>query len=220
MKNQVTKILSIKDWQRVVIEENAEPLMEVRDSECLKVGLIKKSYESSFFVRKTVAEKLYEVSKRLPTGIKLALIEGWRSIKSQQESWDSKFNKLKIENPEWSDEEIEKQVRLVMAKPSPLANHHCGGAVDVTLVYNDGTFVDMGSPYPGVAMSAEWYKKFKMLSEEITEEQKTNRKILRDAMETEEFVWYPGEWWHYCFGDRMWAVYSNQEKCFYGPIEL
>jgi D-alanyl-D-alanine dipeptidase len=59
-----------------------------------------------------------------------------------------------------------------------------------------------------------------MLSDKITEEQKANRKILRDAMEKEDFVWYPGEWWHYCFGDRMWAVYSNQKECFYGPIEL
>lgn len=39
-------------------------------------------------------------------------------------------------------------------------------------------------------------------------------------MKKEDFVWYPGEWWHYCFGDRMWAVYSNQIECFYGPIEL
>jgi D-alanyl-D-alanine dipeptidase len=220
MINQISKTLPASDWQKVVIEEKDQPLVEIKETEFLKVGLIKKSYESSFFVRKTVAEKLYEVSKRLPVGIKLILIEGWRSIQSQQESWDSKFNKLKSENPHWSEEEIEKQVRLVVAKPSPLANHHCGGAVDVTLAYDDGTFVDMGSPYPSVALSAEWYKKFKMLSDEITEEQKNNRKILRDAMETEGFVWYPGEWWHYCFGDRMWAVYSNQEKCFYGPIEL
>jgi D-alanyl-D-alanine dipeptidase len=69
-------------------------------------------------------------------------------------------------------------------------------------------------------MNADWHEKFKMLSDKITDEQKANRKILRDAMEKEDFVWYPGEWWHYCFGDRMWAVYSNQRECFYGPIEL
>lgn len=69
-------------------------------------------------------------------------------------------------------------------------------------------------------MSVEWYKKIQMFSDKITNEQKQNRKTLQDAMETENFVWYPGEWWHYCWGDRMWAVYTNQTECYYGPIYL
>ena len=168
----------------------------------------------------SVAEKLYRASEKLPENIVLVLIEGYRTLRAQQDSWDRKFDSLKIENPHWSDEEIEKQVRLVVAKPLPLANHHCGGAVDVTLAYNDGTLLDMGTIYPSEAMSADWYKKFQMFSDEITDVQKINRKILRDAMETEDFVWYPGEWWHYCWGDRMWAVYSHQNQCIYGPIEF
>lgn len=119
-----------------------------------------------------------------------------------------------------TNEQIEQQVKLVVAKPSPLSNHHCGGAVDVTLAYNNGTLLDMRSPYSSKAMNTNCYKKFQMFSDEITDDQKQNRKILREAMETEDFVWYPGEWWHYCWGDRMWAVYSHQTKCFYGPIEL
>ena len=58
-----------------------------------------------------------------------------------------------------------------------------------------------------------------MFSEDINEDQKQNRKILREAMERAGFVWYPGEWWHYCYGDRMWAVYTNRQECFYGPIQ-
>lgn len=220
MLNQITKTLSRSEWEKVFICENNEPLVEVKETTRLKIGLIFKSYKPSFFVRKTVAEKLYKVSENLPKGIVLVLIEGYRTLKAQQDSWDRKFQKLKTENPNWTDEEIEKQVRLVVAKPAPLANHHCGGAVDVTLAYSDGTLLDMGSPYPSEAMSAEWYKKFQMLSDEITDDQKVNRKILRDAMETEDFVWYPDEWWHYCWGDRMWAVYSNQTECFYGSVEL
>jgi D-alanyl-D-alanine dipeptidase len=38
-------------------------------------------------------------------------------------------------------------------------------------------------------------------------------------MEAEDFVWYPGEWWHYCYGDRMWAVYSGRTECMYGSLE-
>jgi len=147
------------------------------------------------------------------------LIEGYRSLESQEYEWNLIFGEIKKQNNNISDDEIEKQVRLVVAKPSPLANHHCGGAVDVALVQDNGILIDMGTSYISQASFNE-KQKFQMFSEEITEEQKANRKILRDAMETEDFVWCPGEWWHYCWGDRMWAVYSNQNKCFYGPVYL
>lgn len=220
MKNQIEKILPRNEWQKVVIKENNEPLILLKETAKLKTGLVSKSYSPFFYVRRTVAEKLYKISENLSEGLMLVIIEGYRTIQAQQDSWDKKFQKLKIENPDWTDEQIEQKVRLVIAKPSPLANHHCGGAVDVTLAYRDGTLLDMGSPYPSEALNFEWYKKFQMLSDEITNGQKVNRKILRDAMETEDFVWYPGEWWHYCYGDRMWAVYSNQTECFYGSIEI
>lgn len=220
MNNQIIKILPRNDWQRVSVVENNEPLVEMKQTERLRVELIKKKYLINFFIRKSVAFKLHKVSLNLPHGINLVLIEGYRTMLSQQEAWNDKFKKLKNENPLWTDEQVEAKVRLVVAKPSPLANHHCGGAVDVALAYEDNTLLDMGTPYPSDAMGSEWYKKFPMLSDEITNEQKVNRKILRDAMEAEGFVWYPGEWWHYCHGDRMWAVYSNRDTCFYGPIEL
>lgn len=217
---QIKKILPRNAWDGVIIEENNEPLILLKSTDRLKTGLIKKDYTPSFLVRKSVEEKLYRVSENLPKGIILVVIEGYRTLKEQQNSWDRKFQKLKVENPSWTDEEIEKQVRLVVAKPNPLANHHCGGAVDVTLAYQEGALLDMGSFYPSEAMSFECYKKFQMLSSQITEEQKANRKILRDAMEKEDFVWYPGEWWHYSWGDRMWAVYSKRKKCFYAGISI
>ncbi len=220
MTQRFTKTLPRSAWQNVVIKENNEPLILVSETDKLKIGIVDKKYEPYFYVRKTIAEKLYLVSGSLPDGIYLVLIEGYRTLEAQQQSWDAKFNLLKKENPNWSDEEINQSVGLVVAKPLPLANHHCGGAVDVTLMHSDGTLLDMGTPYPSRAMSADYYKKFQMLSEDINDDQKENRKILRDAMESVGFVWYPGEWWHYCWGDRMWAVYSDKTECFYGPIDL
>ena len=220
MINQIQLTLPRSDWQKVTICETNEHLVEMRETCRLKIGLLSKTYNPSLYVRKTISEKLYKASETLPEGINIVLIEGYRTLKSQQELWDKKFQKLRDENLSWTNEQIEQQIRLVVAKPSPLANHHCGGAVDVTLAYSDGTLIDCGTPYPSEAMGAEWYKKFQMLSSEITDEQKANREILRKAMETEDFIWYPGEWWHYCYGDRMWAVYSNQTECFYGPVEL
>lgn len=220
MTQKFTETLPRSAWQNVVINENNEPLVLVSETDKLKIGIVNKEYKTTFYVRKAVAEKLYLVSGSLPDGICLVLIEGYRSTQNQQNSWDNAFNLLKMENPTYSDEQINKKVGLVVAKPLPLANHHCGGAVDVTLMYSNGILIDMGTPYPSHAMSADYYKKFQMLSNDISNKQKKNRKILREAMEIAGFVWYPGEWWHYCWGDRMWAVYSGNTECYYGSIEL
>jgi D-alanyl-D-alanine dipeptidase len=107
---------------------------------------------------------------------------------------------------------------LYVARPAPLANHNCGGAIDVTLASADGKALDMGTLHPSEEDNAEAIPKFPMFSKEITEAQVRNRALLRETMVAAGFVWYPGEWWHYCWGDRMWAVYTQQTECFYGPI--
>lgn len=224
MTQKITKALPRSAWDTVTIKETWEPLVELKQTKKLKLGGIHKVYEPLFLVRETVAEKLYSVAGNLPDGMVMVVIEGYRTMQHQQESWDRSFKKLREDHMDWSDEDIEKQVRLVVAKPHPLANHHCGGAVDVTLMYENGELLDMGSPYPSEGLPMEIRKKFPMfpnslLKKEITKGQEVNRKILRDAMEAEDFVWYPGEWWHYCYGDRMWAVYSGRTECMYGSIE-
>jgi len=47
----------------------------------------------------------------------------------------------------------------------------------------------------------------------------SNRKVLLDVMKKNGFVNYPGEWWHYSFGDRMWAAYLRKKVCHYGPVQ-
>ena len=210
----------IKKQAEIIIKENNEPLVEIRETSRIRLGLKGLNYETLFFVRKSVAEKLILVSKSLPEGINLLIIEGYRTTEAQQKLWSEEYKKIKSVNPSWTDEEIERQTRMVIAKPDPLANHHCGGALDLTLVYSDGLLVDMGGPYISSLATEEDRDKFPMMSEHITENQAQNRKILRDAMTAQDFAWYGNEWWHYCYGDRMWATYIDRNECFYGSIEI
>lgn len=225
MKTQKhTKVLPRSAWEGIQIIESNEPLVLVEETQKINVGRIQKEYPQTFYVRKGIADRLIQASEQLPNGYTLVLIEGWRSIESQQKSWDASVQKLKGDQPDWSNEQVEAQVGLVVAKPHPLANHHCGGAVDVALFF-EGELVDMGTPYPSIAAGADTREKYPMFpntlfSKLITKEQEVNRAILRTAMESAGFVWYPGEWWHFCYGDRMWAVYSGKKECMYGPIEL
>jgi D-alanyl-D-alanine dipeptidase len=150
----------------------------------------------------------------------LVVVEGWRSMEHQKHSWDSKWSIFKKKNPDWTDDEIDKAVRLIVARPHPLANHHCGGAIDVVLANKEtAELIEMGTPYTHEQMSADIARLFPMFQDGIEPLARENRKILREAMQKAGFVYYPGEWWHYCFGDRMWAVYTNQKECIYGPIE-
>lgn len=211
-------VLPAIEWKDIEIIENNEPLVQLIETPTLKIGWIKKIYPALYWVRKTVAEKLYKAAEALPEGMVLVLIEGYRTTQSQQEEWDRVWGIIKSQFPQYSDDAIETMVRLLVAKPLPLANHHCGGAIDVTLGYADGTLVDMGTPYITSIPDQSSREKIQMFSTKISFEQNNHRQILRNAMEREDFVWYPGEWWHYCYGDRMWAVYTQQKQCFYGSI--
>jgi D-alanyl-D-alanine dipeptidase len=213
-KTQITRTLPRRFWDRIEIIENNESLIELQTTE--KLILQPSDISTSFLVRKTVAEKLYKMSESLPDRIKLCVIEGYRSLEKQQRAWDRKYNVVKSENPDWSDEEINHEVGLVVARPIGITNHVCGGAVDVMLVNQNNEPLDFGTKYAPVDESGR--KKCPMFADDLTDEQKQNRKLLRNRMESVGFVWYPGEWWHYCYGDRMWALYTGQKKCFYGPI--
>lgn len=216
---QICFVLPRSEWDRVIVSENNEPMVTLQNTERLICGIIDKNYDADYRVRKTIADKLLQVSQSLPGGYKLVLIEGYRSLQHQQYNWDQKRSQVKNEHPEYNDEQIESAVRQVVAKPSKNANHITGGAVDVTLCDSTLNLLDMGSPYPSTSSDMQYRDNFPMFAKGLTPEQEKNRKILRDTMTAVGFVYYPGEWWHYCYGDRMWAVYTGRSKCMYGVFE-
>jgi len=223
---QIVRTLPVKFWERVGVVENHEPLVLVHPSDKIITNQIQKNYRASYLVRAEVARRLEYAAQLLPREMKLVLIEGYRSIEDQKRSWDEKVAYACDQYPNLSLAEVEQKVVQVIARPSEYSNHNCGGAVDVTLAYQDGRLVDMGSSYPSgnvnhavrKEFSRETLERYPMFSNRITREQQRNRKILRTAMESAGFVWYPGEWWHYCYNDRMWAVYAGRSECGYGPV--
>ncbi len=216
---QVTFTLSRTRWQKIYIEENNEILVPIQETEKIKILPIKDLYRPSILVRKNIYDRLLTASSFLPEGYYFGIIEGYRSIEQQQKSWDRTIEKIKKEFPAWSTEKIIHEASLVSARPNILANHNCGGAIDLTLLDTNGNQYDMGTLYPNENTNMNERKKFPMYAKNISQEQKRNRAILRNAMTSAGFVYYPGEWWHYCYGDRMWAVYSRRKECVYGPVQ-
>ena len=222
MNRQIDYVLARERWKLIKVIENHEPLVELHETERIKIYKDPRGIRTDkVYLRKFTASRVLDVPSFLPGGFGLLIYEGWRSTESQRKDWATCYVSLKNSQPDLSHAELERQTGLFVARPLPLANHHCGGAVDLTLTYN-GQAVDMGTPtgYEIMESASLFRSKIPMFSDSITETQIRFRRMLRGAMEKAGFVWYPGEWWHYCFGDRMWAVYTGRTECMYGPIEL
>ncbi len=46
------------------------------------------------------------------------------------------------------------------------------------------------------------------------------RLLLKAVMEHAGFQRHPGEWWHFCYGDQMWAWLSEATTAIYGRVEV
>lgn len=218
MFKQIAEMTSDTARNAILVRETHEPLIEIPETDRIKFTYLKPRKEARF-ARKTVAEKLVRVAALLPDGLILTPFEAYRSTESQTEGWNRWWNEISQSHPDWTKEQVDRETNQFVARPDPLANHHCGGAVDLTIAHVDGTLVDMGSPYPDGSEGDEVRSKLPMFASGITPEQAASRTLLREAMAAEEFVFYPAEWWHYCWGDRMWAVHTQRTECVYGPAE-
>ena len=49
---------------------------------------------------------------------------------------------------------------------------------------------------------------------------RTNRDTLKAALTAAGLINYPTEWWHWSYGDRYWALQTQQSAARYGPVEL
>ena len=159
-------------------------------------------------VRKTVCEMIGQAERLLPSGYSLKLLDGYRSEKEQLLRREQIFKQLAVEHPEWTADGRERYVNRSIAKKS---GHNTGGAVDVTLCH-EGKELDCGTAY------REFTPLTRTDAQGLTNIQQTNRKMLFQAMTTSGFVNYPLEWWHYCYGDKMYATYKCLAVARYGSL--
>ena len=54
----------------------------------------------------------------------------------------------------------------------------------------------------------------------LTQEQKDNRLMLVTAMIGAGLASCMTEWWHFSYGDQLWAWFYGKENSLYSPIDL
>ncbi len=166
----------------------------------------------NIIVRKSVYDKLCNADRILKrkSGYKncqIIVTYGYRSPEIQAKLYFDILAEKKENYPSLSDEELREIVHREIAFPD-VAGHPTGGAVDVIIFdYKKGKFLDFGTEICQFDSKNIYYA-----SDDITPEAKKNRRILRSVMCEQGFAPYDGEWWHFCYGDKEWAFYSNRRE--------
>jgi D-alanyl-D-alanine dipeptidase len=108
------------------------------------------------------------------------------------------------------DRRIWDKVDSVWAKPSsdpsnPPPPHSTGAAIDLTIINSSGQELNMGSDFDEV--SDKILPNFYLNQDDFDSvEIHKNRDLLNRVMTSAGFHRLPHEWWHFSYGDQMWAL--------------
>ena len=138
-----------------------------------------------FLRLKTVKALVKANTKFMRKGYRIQLFDCYRPLDIQKRMWKI------VSNPEY------------VADPAKGSIHNRGGAVDITIVDADGKELDMGTSFDFFGPEAGHY--FDNLPDEVKE----NRLLLKRIMQKSGFVSFDSEWWHYNLKNASKEKVSN-----------
>ncbi|MEU5049031.1 M15 family metallopeptidase [Streptomyces sp. NPDC021096] len=202
----------------IPVTECGERLVDVRRGGSLLVDARKQDPADAFaYLRDGVLDRLLEAQEMLPRGLRLLFVEGYRPPSLQREYFEEYADQLRAGRPEWSDEQIHSAASRYVSPPD-IAPHSAGAAVDLTLADTSGRELDLGTRMNADPEESAGACYTHALN--ISEEARTNRKLLSSVLTAAGLVNYPTEWWHWSFGDRYWALITGEAAALYGPKEI
>ena len=208
------------DVERITIIDNQEALIAVPTSRNLKQRpmYFEQNVPHAINVcaaRTSVVEKLQFAADLLPEGLGIVVLDAWRSRDVQQALQDQVGDIIKATYPDLSPEEQQKMLLQFVAPVGPnfVSPHLTGGSVDITLYdLNTGAMLDMGSDFdePSERSHTDYYEN------KPSHPAHERRRLLHHVMTEVGFSNLPTEWWHFDFGNPLWAHYTGQDHALYG----
>ena len=163
--------------------------------------------------------------------LRLAIFDAWRPIPVQafmvehaiSEECRRRGLSCDLSNRSTALQEVIDVVGRFWAPPSldPLTPppHSTGAAVDLTLADSNGMPLDMGGEIDAIGDISEpnYYAEAAIVeSESEVQLWHYRRRTLAEAMLKVGFCQHPNEWWHFSFGDQLWAWSNGIAEAFYG----
>ena len=164
-------------------------------------------------IRRVIRDKVVACANALPDGLCLMIFEAFRSRERQWELWTPVHTSITQDHPDWTDAQIYTEASRWVSPPDGFGSgHQAGAAIDVKFARADRTELEFGGLMKGLSGVAptDW-----LVSSEI----RKNRDMLVAAMHSVGMINYPDEWWHFSYGDRLWAEVTDRSDAFFAPIE-
>jgi zinc D-Ala-D-Ala dipeptidase len=222
MTRQTEDVVSEIELNKMRIEECGEPLVPILDyvgNAVISMRDTRIRYrDETLYLRRTVAEQLMKVAEHVSPRC-LKIYDGFRPLEYQQQRYDLIYQQERARNPDWTEEQLKEKMFINVFPPSwdpqkPPA-HSTGGAIDLTILDEEGRDLDMGSKWGDFDSP---YLSSNALG--LSLEQRANRELLFTVMGENGLINFPGEWWHFSFGDREWVKFAELDvPAIYGRAE-
>lgn len=210
-------------FEHVPIKENGEELVNLKNYDfILDEQYFKQGFTNSkdMYLRKTVADKLVIPQKTFDGQYRFKIWDGYRPRQVQNNVYQKFWNDLKQAHPDWTDEHLDKEVGLyvtIATDPNRIPPHSTGGSVDLTLADQNGKELDMGTAFDHFGPEAHplYYEE-----NDKNETVRQNRRFLCENLTTSGFRNSADEWWHFDYGNQVWAVSKGESRAIYGEANL
>ncbi len=209
--------LARKDDRLVNIEEYSAGRIICRPAYYLR-GI--KGALNKALMREETADRLIKAASRLPDGFRFCVLDAWRPYEVQRSLYCEYFCELAFrqEYQTASVTELHKTARRFVSFPERGKEisyvHSSGGAVDLTIIDDEGNELCMGSEFDEFSerSNTDYYEK-----KGKDAQARHNRRMLYQIMNQAGFTNLPSEWWHYDYGDQFWSFYTG-EKTIYSSL--
>lgn len=217
------------------------------------VGLGMKNAVGKAFLRQEAALALKRAATFLPKGYRFKILDAWRPFALQKELFYAYREKIIVDfnlSNKSRDEQDAFVKRFVSLPERDVVHppvHTTGGAVDLTIVDENGVSLPMGTCFDEFSDRTQTNYFEALLKNEISceisdsglidellnknkvfcslsEKEKQlqiafNRRLLYATMLRAGFTNLPSEWWHYDYYDRFYAYYTQTKSRYNGVFE-
>ena len=213
----------MRPWSSIPIEDCGEPLqalppalLRIEPHPYMALGAPYGASGTPFKLRLGVVQRLLDAQQQLvehDPSLRLSIFDAWRPIAVQAFMVDHSIAELCRERGVEARsgdafDQVVADVGRFWAAPSrdPMAPppHSTGAAVDLTLSRSDGTPLAMGGEIDAIGAVSE-PQHYAGREDSDAQRWHQRRQLLADVMEASGFAQHPNEWWHYSFGDQLWA---------------